>query len=399
MSDLPLHVVSETPTTITLGWNPPAGAEGYVLYVGGVRKSNSWDPNKSTWKIAKPGPYVVDALATLASGDYPPLAPQFGNDLLALFPPPAPPTGPVLKLNSFQELVNAWTNPTEGADYDGQGKTFSGPAGDRFYRLKGQKTTRYRNLKVTGGSRFLTAGSHVALGNTMKEPFQIFGGTPDCLKLDPGSSWVSCDGLILDGATGQGLLTGSGSDPAVTDIRLVNIITRGSGTNTNKDHGAYLAHIKRFLLANWLSVNNHAYNGQVYPQAQDGYIVNATFDGGVTRGGVIYGTESGEPEPTKSVRTIGCISTNAPAGPGYILYNAAPGCTVEDSMAFGNSGGDSSGLPTTNLLHADPRYVNRNAGDYKPQFSVAVRQVNWGWLMPTDLYGNPRGATAGAIAL
>lgn len=68
-----LRVVSETPTTITLGWTPVPNSIGYVLYVDGTRTSNSWDPSKSTWKVQKgASKYEVVALGRLDSGVYPP---------------------------------------------------------------------------------------------------------------------------------------------------------------------------------------------------------------------------------------------------------------------------------------------------------------------------------------
>src|SRR6185295_962015 len=48
-----LTKIAETDTTITLGWTPPANCVGYVLYANGVRKSNSWDGGKKTWRLAK----------------------------------------------------------------------------------------------------------------------------------------------------------------------------------------------------------------------------------------------------------------------------------------------------------------------------------------------------------
>lgn len=84
MTDLPLTKLAETATTITLGWTPPPGALGYVLYLDGVRRSSSWDPGKNTWKVGKgDGVITVAALDTLAEGTYPPV----------VTPPPPPVSG------------------------------------------------------------------------------------------------------------------------------------------------------------------------------------------------------------------------------------------------------------------------------------------------------------------
>ncbi len=81
MSDLPLYVVLETKTTVTLGWTPPVGCRGYVFVANGKR-SSTLDPTRSRVEFAKPGPYHVEALGTLAAGDYPPVAqpPTLGFD-------------------------------------------------------------------------------------------------------------------------------------------------------------------------------------------------------------------------------------------------------------------------------------------------------------------------------
>src|SRR5262245_47486759 len=71
MTDLPLTKLGETTKTITLGWTPPAGAIGYVLYADGVRKSNSWDPAKSSWKTNKANEIRIVALGVQAEGFYP----------------------------------------------------------------------------------------------------------------------------------------------------------------------------------------------------------------------------------------------------------------------------------------------------------------------------------------
>ncbi len=348
------------------------------------------DPLKTAWGEG------FDALAKIGAA---PVA-TLGSLLLAKYPPPAPPTAGVFKINSFDEFMNAWANPVAGADYDGQGKTFSGPAKDYFFRAALPRPARFRNCGIEGGSRLLVAvgASNVSLGNTMREPLRIKGGRPDCLKLDGGSN-IFWDGLILEDSPGQGLLVGSDSAPAVKGVRGFNWITRRNGSNTNKDHGAYLAHVDGFCFANWLSESNYAFQSQMYPQAVNGLVVNYTGWGGVTRGGVIIGTEPGNAEPTRSVKHIGCISAKAPYAAGFAVYNSAPGCPIEDSMVWDVSGPDVYGLPAVNVQHADPRFVDAAAGDFRPRDGGVVREENWGWLAPTDLYGVPRGPHTGALAV
>ncbi len=69
---LPLHLVSETATTITLGWTPPTGILGYIFYVNGKRVSNTWDATRKTTSFSrKPSAvYQVVAIKQAASGRY-----------------------------------------------------------------------------------------------------------------------------------------------------------------------------------------------------------------------------------------------------------------------------------------------------------------------------------------
>jgi hypothetical protein len=81
MVNLPLTKLAETASTVTLGWTP-IPCLGYVLYADGVRKSNSWDPLKASWKTNKATEIKVVALGAAAEGVYPPVV-----------VPPAPASG------------------------------------------------------------------------------------------------------------------------------------------------------------------------------------------------------------------------------------------------------------------------------------------------------------------
>ncbi len=74
MTDLALHLVSETASTVTVGWTPPVGAQGYVfLRADGTRLSSTLDGTKSSVKVAKSNlPVTVRALRTDSEGVYPP---------------------------------------------------------------------------------------------------------------------------------------------------------------------------------------------------------------------------------------------------------------------------------------------------------------------------------------
>lgn len=68
-----LTVLSETKTTLTLGWTPVVGAAGYEFLVDGTRVSNTWDATRSSVKFGKPDTgehtYSVVVLGKTDEGD------------------------------------------------------------------------------------------------------------------------------------------------------------------------------------------------------------------------------------------------------------------------------------------------------------------------------------------
>lgn len=70
-----LRVVSETASTLTLGWDPVAGAVGYRFSAEKQAKpSHTWDPSRSSVRFAKGSAwYRVEALAAADTGQYPPV--------------------------------------------------------------------------------------------------------------------------------------------------------------------------------------------------------------------------------------------------------------------------------------------------------------------------------------
>ena len=73
-----LRKVAETAATITLGWDPVDGADGYLFYADGKRVSKTFDPKRRTVKFSKgPSSFVVEAVrfARVDAGAYPPAPP------------------------------------------------------------------------------------------------------------------------------------------------------------------------------------------------------------------------------------------------------------------------------------------------------------------------------------
>ena len=84
--DLPLRLVSETSTTITLGWDVQAGTNSYSFWVNGQRVSNSQNGSQNSVRFGKVSPcatpcYVVVANTELARGGYPAAGPPPPTDV------------------------------------------------------------------------------------------------------------------------------------------------------------------------------------------------------------------------------------------------------------------------------------------------------------------------------
>ena len=97
-----LTKLSETTTTITLGWTPVPGCIGYRFSSEKQAKpSHTWNASQSSIKFAKgSGWYTVEALGVEDVGEYPSASPP---------PPPPPPTG--TSLQRFTDFKNnVWTD-------------------------------------------------------------------------------------------------------------------------------------------------------------------------------------------------------------------------------------------------------------------------------------------------
>jgi hypothetical protein len=73
-----IRKVSETATSITLGWVPVAGADGYRFYSAGVLRSKTMDPSRDKVQFSKGAePYRIEAviLTPIDEGVYPAVAP------------------------------------------------------------------------------------------------------------------------------------------------------------------------------------------------------------------------------------------------------------------------------------------------------------------------------------
>lgn len=92
--DIPLRVVAQDETTLTLGWDAVEGAQGYrFTRAGTASRSHTWNPDRNFVRFSKGAEfYLVEALTVLDSGRFPNVTP----------PPPDPePTSNCL-VSNFQ---------------------------------------------------------------------------------------------------------------------------------------------------------------------------------------------------------------------------------------------------------------------------------------------------------
>jgi hypothetical protein len=121
---LPVAIVAESATTITVGWTPPTNIAGYVFKVDGARVSNTWDPSRSSARFGKvPSPPAHDyQVVAVAEGP--------GGVVTYPAPPPPPTTTSAPPVSS-----PLWNGDSPGDYGDGWefGGTFDGtpPLGDR----------------------------------------------------------------------------------------------------------------------------------------------------------------------------------------------------------------------------------------------------------------------------
>lgn len=113
-----LHVVSETDTTVTLGWEPVADAVGYRFQSSAQapRWSHTWDPARRTVKFAKgQEPYRVEALGLLDAGVWPGATLSW-ESMVAAVPEPQFTAGRIVHCSSRAELDLALASMQAGDD-------------------------------------------------------------------------------------------------------------------------------------------------------------------------------------------------------------------------------------------------------------------------------------------
>ena len=277
-----LTKLAETTTTVTLGWQPVAGASGYVFYADGKRVSNTWNPAADRVKFAKgAAEYRVEAVAAKESGVWPtatvpppPPAGKFGGSLAQPFP----------EITGTPQVCNSWARLLSALDSGGVielASPIAVPAGVHNAIVKRPLSYVY-GYGITGG-RFLVQASNVRLRG-----LEISGSFYDGVKLADGVDVanVDLDGLNIHDCGDQGVLSGSGSSSnvVVRNCRVAKVGSRFPG-DARYGHGIYTGGTSA---KGWTIVSNEfdvqAFAVQLYPNASDCVVAGNTCVRSTTRG-------------------------------------------------------------------------------------------------------------------
>lgn len=159
-----VHKVSETATTVTLGWDAQPGADGYRFYADGVAVSRTFDPSRTTVRFGKQfATYKVAALQVTETGT------------VGVYPAPVePPTPPAT--------------------------TITGAECDRRAAVAG---TVIENVTVTGGCE--VTAQNVTLLNAALGGAVVFEPSASGGKLlgshVTGAHIFGADNILIDGST------------------------------------------------------------------------------------------------------------------------------------------------------------------------------------------------------
>lgn len=296
--------------------------------------------------------------------------------------------GSVVNVTNESQLLAALDNSGDIIDLGGNTITL----GDQVLLPDNPDFTTIQNGGLSGG--------RIYKGNTAKwrlRNLDIAAGDPDNVKPDGG--FLDIDGCEIHGAPDQGILVHA------DNIVIRNCRVHNNGDTANQDHGAYLADGTGALIFNCAFYNNQAYQVQLYPQYHSILMVCCTLYGGVTRGGVVIGSESaGVPIDTSDVQVIGCIAMNSQTF-GYEQYQTVTNVELIDCVGFNNVSGnfDSGTWMVTRPVSGDPDFVDAASGDFRPQAGGSAIDVIdsslWDLVPATDIDGTPRvTADAGAFA-
>lgn len=272
--------------------------------------------------------------------------------------------GSIVNVTTESGLLAALDNSGDIIDLGGNTISLSG----QVILPDNADLTTIQNGVLSGGRVYKSTDAKWRLRS-----LEVALGSPDNVKPDGG--FIDIDGCNIHGAPDQGVLVHA-SNVVIRNSRIHN-----NGNTTSQDHGIYLAQGTGALIYNCLFYNNQAYAVQLYPQYHNILMVCCTMYGGVTRGGVVIGSEN--VSPTSNVRLIGCISVGS-ASFGYEQYQDADNISLEYCLGYDNASGNfdtGSTWTVTGSNEEDPLFTDAASAD----FTIPTNSPAQG-LIPSSLY-------------
>jgi hypothetical protein len=211
-----------------------------------------------------------------------------------------------------------------------------------------------------------------------------------------GASDVRLAHLDIIGTGGQNTVKVYGRDVALTDSYITNagrgesciilgstsggravrpVVERnqlhecGARADGNKDHGIYVARADGADIVDNVFRAPAAYAIQLYPDAQGAYVARNVIDGGGTatvRGGIVIGGDDEAASGANVVERNVIADTAAPPVEVYWESDRGEGNVVRRNCTWGTPGeADADGVEFSDNVVADPRFRDRERGDYR----------------------------------
>jgi len=220
------------------------------------------------------------------------------------------------------------------------------------------------------------------------------GNDTDVLIYVSGGDNIEISGNELTGAAMSAIYIGDPGNGA-DNVQFLRNFVHDNGTHTNLDHGIYYGTGRGGLIANNLFLRNYAYGIHLYPDCDNAIVVNNTVVSN-GRSGVIVGGESTTADSNLVANNVVAFNTDYGVR-SYWGGSAGSGNVIRGNLFYGNPAGDlasgslASGMTYDSNLVADPRFVDRNAGNYRlAADSPALERALAGYSPAVDLDGRSR---------
>lgn len=266
-ADFDLHLVSQTTSTITLGWDARSNVVNYTFYANGRRVSNSYDGTRTTATFSKVSCsttpcYAVQALVSDGIGGYPSTTPP---------PPPpgdtSPPATPVLSTSNvtLDGFTVSWPASIDNVGTTGYdvylGATLAGTLTSSPAVFSGLDCGTNYTVGVVAfdaaGNRSGQASVNVATTSCSEPP------PPP----PPGGTITSsqCSSLAMtSSATIANVTVTGGCSVGGTNVTFDNVVIQGTlsmGNGTHVTNGSVIRKFQAFGADNWV-IENSILDGQ-----------------------------------------------------------------------------------------------------------------------------------------